>query len=144
MAGVSETNVELHRRSVEAFNTRDVERFIALCDPQIELHSTVTVPGGAVYHGHEGVRRWHRDLEDSWGDELLVEPQVYYDVGEHTITFHVLHGRGRQSGADVEMPAAHLCRWRDGLMVYFKGYGRQADALRDMGVSEDALEPIAP
>jgi ketosteroid isomerase-like protein len=141
---VSRENVELHRRFVAAFNTRDVDTFIALCDPQIELHSTVTVPGGAVYHGHDGVRRWHRDLEDGWGDELSVEPEAYFDLGEHTITFHVLHGRGRQSGADVAMPAAHVHRWRDGLIVYFKGYAHRENVLRDLGVSEEALERIDP
>jgi ketosteroid isomerase-like protein len=141
---MSQENVDLHRRSVEAFNTRDVEAFISFCAPQIELHSTVTVPGGAVYHGHDGVRRWHRDLEDGWGDELRVEPEAYFDFGEHTITFHLLHGRGRESGADVAMPAAHLCRWRDGLIVYFKGYAHRDDALQDLGASADAIEPIAP
>jgi ketosteroid isomerase-like protein len=141
---MSERNVELHRRSVEAFNTRDVESFIVFCDVQIELHSAVTVPGGTVYHGHDGVRSWYRDLADGWGDELRIEPQAYFDVGEHTITFHVLHGRGRQSGADVAMPAAHVYRWRDGLLVYFKGYAHREDALRDLGVSENELEPIAP
>jgi ketosteroid isomerase-like protein len=141
---VSRENVELHRRAGEAFNTRDVERYIAYCDPEIELHSGVTVPGGAVYHGHEGVRRWHRDIEDAFGDEVRVEPEAYFDLGEHTISFHVLRGRGRQSGADVTTPAAHVCRWRDGLMVYFKGYTHREDALADLGVSEDLLEPIAP
>jgi ketosteroid isomerase-like protein len=141
---VSLENVELHRRSVEAFNTRDVEAFIALCDPRIELHSAVTVPGGSVYHGHDGVRRWHRDLEDGWGDELRIEPEAYFDVREYTITFHVLHGRGRVSGADVAMPAAHVYRWRDGLVVYFKGYARKEEALRELGVSQDVLEPIDP
>jgi ketosteroid isomerase-like protein len=129
---------------VEAFNTRDVEKFIAFCDPQIELHSAVTVPGGGLYHGHPGVRRWHRDIKDAFGDDIRVEPEAYFDLGEHTITFHVLHGRGRQSGADVETPAAHLCRWRDGLIVYFKGYVQREEALRDLGVSEDTLEPIVP
>jgi hypothetical protein len=88
-----------------------------------------------------------RGIETSrtgWGDELRVEPEAYFDVGEHTITFHVLHGRGRQSRADVAMPAAHLCRWRDGLIVYFKGYAERDDALRDLGVSEDELERIDP
>jgi ketosteroid isomerase-like protein len=141
---MSQENVQAHRRSVEAFNTRDVGAFLAYCDPEIELHSTVTVPGGAVYHGHDGVRRWHRDLEDAWGNDLRVEPEAYFDLGEHTITFHVLQGRGRQSGADVAMPAAHLCRWRDGAMVYFRGYARQEDALRDLGVSTAELQPIAP
>jgi ketosteroid isomerase-like protein len=141
---MSQENVHLHRRSVEAFNTRDVEAFIAFCDPQIELHSTVTVPGGAVYHGHDGVRKWHRDLEDGWGDELRVDAEAYFDLGEHTITFHVLRGRGRHSDAEVAMPAAHLCRWCDGRIVYFKGYSQKEEALRDLGLSMDELHPIAP
>jgi ketosteroid isomerase-like protein len=141
---VSEQNVELHRRGMKAFNARDIEAFIALSDPQIEFHSAMTVPGGAVYHGHDGLRKWLGDLEDAWGDELRVEPEVFFDVGEHTLAFQVLHGRGRQSGADVALPVAALARWRDGLIVSFKVYAQREDALSDLGVSEDALEPIAP
>lgn len=29
-------------------------------------------------------------------------------------------------------------------MAYFKGYAHREDALCDLGVSEDELEPIAP
>jgi ketosteroid isomerase-like protein len=141
---MSRENVELHRRAGEAFNSRDVEAYIAFCDPQIELHSAVTGPGHAVYYGHAGVRKWHRDLTDAFGGEVRLEPQAYFDLGEHTISFHVLQGQGMRSGADVETAAAHVCRWREGRIVYFKGYLRREDALRDLGVSEEALEPIVP
>jgi ketosteroid isomerase-like protein len=141
---VSGQNVELHRRANEAFNSRDLEAYIAHCDPDIELHSAVTVPGGAVYHGHDGVRRWYRDIADAFGNEIRVEPEAFFDLGEHTLSFHVLHGRGQQSGADVATPAAHLCRWRDARIVYFKGYVQREDAFEELGVSRDALEPIAP
>jgi ketosteroid isomerase-like protein len=97
-----------------------------------------------VYLGHSGVRSWHRDLQDGWGEELWIEPEAYYEAGDGTLTFHVLRGRGRQSGADVEMPAAHLCRWRDGLIVYFQGYRDRDRALRDLGVDPDTAEPIQP
>jgi hypothetical protein len=141
---VSRENVELHRRSAEAFNTRDVEMFVAFCDPQIELHSAVTIPGGGSYDGHDGVRRWYRDLAEGWGDELQMEPEAYFDLGEQTISFHMLHGRGQQSGANVTMAAAHLCRWRDGLIVYFKGYSHRDGVLRELGVSLDNLERVDP
>jgi hypothetical protein len=141
---LSEENVELHRRSVDAFNTRDVERFIEFCDPDIELHSAVTVPGGGVYYGHAGVRKWYRDLSDGWGQDLSIAPEAYFEFEDQTITFHVLHGRGAQSGADVAMAAAHRCRWRDGLIVFFQGYSQRADAFADLGVSQDALQSIAP
>jgi SnoaL-like protein len=95
---VSEENVKLHRRGIAAYNARDVEAMIALSDPSIEFHSGMAV-GSSVYHGHDGMRRWHRDLEDAWGDELRVEPEAFFDLGEHTLLFYVLHGRGRQSGA---------------------------------------------
>jgi ketosteroid isomerase-like protein len=141
---VSKQNIELHRRANEAFNTRDVETYLAFCDPQIELHTAVTGPGAAVYHGHDGVRRWHTEIADAFGGEIRVEPEAFFDVGEHTISFHVLHGRGQQSGADVATPAAHLCRWHEGRIVYFKGYLRREDAFTDLGISIEAVEEIAP
>jgi ketosteroid isomerase-like protein len=141
---VLEQNVELHRRAIEAYNARDTEAFVALCDPQIEVHSVFAAPGGAVYHGHDGVRQWHRDLEEAWGDDFRVEPEAFFDLGEDALVFSVLHGHGRQSGVEVAMPNAQVARMRDGLIVYMKVYIHREDALSDLGVSENALEPIGP
>jgi ketosteroid isomerase-like protein len=141
---VPEENVELYRRAVEAYNARDIEAFIALCDPSIEGHSVFAAVGGAVYHGHDGMRRFFRDIEDEWGDETRMEPEAYFELGGNVLAFHLLHGRGKQSGAEVAMPFAQVVRWRDGLIAYFKGYAKREDALRDLGVAEDVLEPIAP
>ena len=141
---MSDQNVELHRRVLAAVNGRDLEAVIALCDPDIELHSLMTVPGGAIYHGHDGAQNFLADLEDAWGDEFRLDAELYFDLGEHTLMFYVARGRGRQSGADVEMEWAQVCRWRDGLLVYSKPYVNREDALSDLGVSQDAIEPIAP
>ena len=140
---MSEETVELTRRALEAFGARDIEAAMALCDPQIALDSVFSEVGG-VYRGHHGVRKYFRDLDDAWGDEIRREPEAYFDLGEHTLVFYVAHGRGRQSGVELTQPAAAVTRWRDGLCVYVKSYLHKEDALRDLGVSEDALEPIAP
>jgi hypothetical protein len=55
-----------------------------------------------------------------------------------------LHGRGVQSGVEVAMPATGIATSRDGLCVSHKAYLDSEDALRELGVAEDALEPIAP
>jgi ketosteroid isomerase-like protein len=141
---VSKQNVELHRRGAEAVNSRDIEALIASADPSIELHSSMTTPGGAVYHGHDGVRRYIRDLQEAFGDELRVEPEAYFDLGEQTLMSYVAYGRGQQSGVEVAGRAAQLAKWRDGLCVYLKVYLHIEDALTDLGVSADALEPIGP
>jgi ketosteroid isomerase-like protein len=142
-ACVSEQNVELHRRVLEAFNRRDIEAMIACSDPSFEYYPLLSAIGVTVYHGHEGLRSWFEQLDDAW-EELRAEPEAYFDLGEQTLLFYVLRGRGRHSGAEVAMPGAQVCRWREGLGVYAKQYAHREDALRDLGVSEDALEPIAP
>jgi ketosteroid isomerase-like protein len=141
---VSEPNIELHRRVIGAFNRRDVEAIVALCDPRVEWHSLFAAVGDTVYHGHDAVRRWHRDLAEAWGEAIRIEAEAFFDLGDQTLAFNVLHGRGRWSGAEGTMRYAQLLRWRDGRVVYFKAYTQRADALNELGVSEDALEPIAP
>jgi hypothetical protein len=42
------------------------------------------------------------------------------------------------------MPYAGVTKWRDGLVVYFKSHTDRDEAMRDLGVSEDELEPIGP
>jgi ketosteroid isomerase-like protein len=141
---MSEGNVELHRRFIEAFNAHDLEAFIAHFDPSAEFRSVFAAVGGATYRGHDELPNYIRDLKDAWGDEIRIEPEVYFDLGQHTLLYLLSHGRGRQSGADVAMPVALMARWRDRLIVYMRSYTDREEALNDLGVSEDELEPIEP
>jgi ketosteroid isomerase-like protein len=139
---MSRENLEIVRAFTEAFNAGDTEALIACCDPNIEFHSTFAAVGGANYHGHDGMRKWHRDIEEAWGEKIRSELETVFDLGEDVLVFTVLHGRGQQSGVEVELPAAMVVRSRDGRLVYFKGYAHREDALRDLRVSADALEPF--
>jgi ketosteroid isomerase-like protein len=140
---MSERNIELLRRGIEAYNARDIDAFIAYADPSIEFHAAFAAVGG-VYHGHDGVREFFRDIEDAWGDENSLEPEAYFDLGDDTLAFYRLHARGRYSGAEIATPIAHVYRWREGLIVNFKSYLHRGDALSELGVSEHELKPIAP
>jgi SnoaL-like domain len=142
---MSQKNVEIARAFTAAFNAHDIEALISCCDPSVEFHSTFAAVGGAVYHEHDGLRRWHRDIEETWGKGIRSEPEAFFDLGEITLVFFVLHGRGKQSGADVTLSAATVARSApDGRIAYYKAYIHREDALKDLGVSEDALQPIAP
>ena len=74
----------------------------------------------------------------------MAEIDAYFDLGERTLVIGQLQGRGEKSGAKVAMPAAGVATWRDGLCISHKAYADKQDALRDVGVSEGDLEPIAP
>jgi ketosteroid isomerase-like protein len=143
---LSEQNVKLHRQVVDAFNARDVEALIALTDPDVEYHPALrtAVAGPTAYRGHEGLRSWFDDFDEVWGDQIRIEPNAYFDLGEQTLMSYVLWGRGRSSGAEVTMDFTQVIKWRDSLILYSKVYTDRDEALSDLGVSEDALEPIAP
>jgi ketosteroid isomerase-like protein len=141
---MSERNIEILRQWFEVFNARDIGAMIGLCEPGVEFHSAFAAVGGAIYHGHDGIRRWHRDLQEAWGANIRLEPKAFFDLGACTLAFFVYAGRGRHSGAEVAMQATAAVRWSDGLMTYAHVYLHRADALRDLGVSEDELERIEP
>jgi ketosteroid isomerase-like protein len=115
---MSERNIEQYRRWFEAYNAHDIERLISTANPSIELHSVFALAGGAVYHGHEGMRKLDQDLGDVWGDDIRLDPERYLDLGDQVLVLGLLRGRGGQSGVDVTMAGAHVTRWRDGLLVY--------------------------
>jgi hypothetical protein len=137
-------NVELTRHFIAAFNARHVDGLIAYCDPSVELHSSVEVVGGGIYRDHDGIRRWHRDLKDVWREEIRVESEAFFDLGENLLSFYALHWRVRSAAWRSPCPNASVASWRDGLLVYFKGYTDRQQAMRDLGVTEAELEPIVP
>ena len=58
----------------EAFESRDDERIVAHCDPEIEWHTQW--PGmERVFHGWEGVTRWRAAI-----DEALAVLSLHMDV----------------------------------------------------------------
>jgi ketosteroid isomerase-like protein len=133
-------NVAQHRCLNAAFNERDADALVAICDPLVEIHSVFTAVGGAIYTGHEGARQWLDDIIEAWTG-FQVSDDVYFDLPEQTLAFVVLRGTGSVSGAEVLMPYAQVMRWRHGQCTWFKAYANRDDALGDLGVSEENLEP---
>jgi ketosteroid isomerase-like protein len=135
--------VALLRGAMAAFNAHDVDAFLRYCDEDIEFQSVFAGVGG-VFHGHAGMRRWFDDLLEVWDGGFHQEPEAFFDLGERALLYTALHARGGHSGAEATMPIAAVFELRGGLIVTWKGYTQREDALRELGVSESELEPIAP
>jgi ketosteroid isomerase-like protein len=78
---MSQENVEVVRRVFAAFNARAVEDLVSMFDPECEFLPFRAQLEGLVYRGHEGVRRFARDMEEDW-DTYLIEPRDFRDRGE--------------------------------------------------------------
>jgi ketosteroid isomerase-like protein len=140
---MSQENVQSHHRIYAALNEGDVEALLTLCDGSVEIRSTFAAVGGATYHGHTGVEKWVRDLQEAWGGGFRVQAETYFDLGAETLVFGFLRGRGAQSGAEVAMPAYGVAKWRDGRCVYHRAYAEKDEALAQLGVREEGLKPIS-
>jgi ketosteroid isomerase-like protein len=110
---MSERNIELMRRVYQEFNARDIEEFIASCDPRIEFHSVFATVFGGVYDGHDGVRTFFRDLADAW-DEIRAEPERTSTLASTRLSLFC------STGADGTATRRSRCRspkWRAGVRV---------------------------
>jgi ketosteroid isomerase-like protein len=102
---MSQENVELVRRMWGRSNVEDVEDLPAFLveffDPDIEWHDTPSLPGAAVYQGHEALLRHIEDYLDAWADSRFEVEQIRA-VGDRVLTRGRYVGEGRQSGVTLE------------------------------------------
>ena len=137
---MSQENVEIVRRRNDAADRRDAESTLSAYDPDVELDtSRLGVAGlagvGRVYHGHDGLRSFFREWHEAW-DEIEYRYGEPIDAGEHVISLLTYRGRGRVSGAEVEMPVAIVETFRDGKIVRVVWFLTREDAFGAAGLSE--------
>jgi ketosteroid isomerase-like protein len=61
---VTRSGADVVREAIAALNDRDVERYLALCAPEIELHSPAAALEGANV-GEPGIRAFFAQLDES-------------------------------------------------------------------------------
>jgi ketosteroid isomerase-like protein len=129
----SESNVELYRELIEAFNREGPEGVIPYLDKAIELYDP-DLPGGGVFRGHQGVRRFYAQLLDAF-EEVVARDEGMYPSGDRVVGFIHSYGRGRD-GIELEIRDAHTMTFRDGKIVYWRTYLDRNEALADAGVQD--------
>ena len=133
---MSQENVELVYRALDAFNRRDLDASLALTDDDVEaIPRAVAIEGRGSYRGHDGVRRW-------WGDLLAVFPDFtmevvdVQDLGDATVATVRLRGHGGASDTPTEEMIWHVSRWRGGKCFWWRTFSERAEALEAAGLSE--------
>ena len=107
---------------------------LADCDPEVTWHPHLATLGGIPIRGHDGVREYMASLQEDWIG-FRHEPEEFIDAGGDTVVA-LLHtyARGRESGADVEVPVAHVLTFKGGKCMGYVSYHDRAKALRLAGV----------
>ena len=129
---MSQENIDLAYRALDALNRRDWDAFLALVDEEVEIESRlVAIEGG--YHGHEGLRRWWNDFLGAFPD-YTAEIQEIRDLGDVTLAH--MRGWGHSAGSAMPLvdPFWQPVRWRDGKCVWWRNCSTEAEALEAVGL----------
>ena len=134
---MSQENVEVARRSFEAWQSDDYETWIALQDADVEhLGAVERRLGQGVYRGHKGAselwRLWRDEVEGFW-----IESEEIRDLGDGRILHLGQMGfRGSASGVEVDSQLALVITLRDGKIVRSMDFMSHRDALKAVGLEE--------
>jgi ketosteroid isomerase-like protein len=115
---MADNHLELVERLYEAFNRRDHEGIVAICDEGMEFlpfETAGAVGREAPYVGQEGLREYLGDAAQVW-EELLVTPSEVEQIGDQLLVRGRVYVRSREHGIR-DMPAAWIWRVRDGRFV---------------------------
>jgi ketosteroid isomerase-like protein len=111
-----ESGASAWRPIFDAFESRDDERIVAHCDPEIEWHTRW--PGmELVFHGWEGVTRWRVSIDEALADLSLQMDEAVELQPDLFFLAYRLSARGRQSGVAAHMTIYDLWKLRDGKLL---------------------------
>ena len=129
--------IELAHQACDAFNRRDLDAFLALCDPDVEFISYMAqVEGGEPYRGHDGVREWWESFHAVFPD-FRVEIEQARDLGGGRLFSRWrTHARGVESGALTDQTVWQVARQRHGTVIEWRMFGSEEEALEAAGLSE--------
>ena len=135
---MSQANVEIVKRGIDAFNRRDVEALADVVTPDFEwfpaLPSTVEGERFSGYHGREGIETYFEDVRVTW-EGLRVLGNEFRDRGDSVLVLGRADGRGRGSGVEVDIPLGIVYDFRDGKISRVRTYLDHDEALRAAGLS---------
>jgi len=136
---MSRKNVEIVRRGYELYAGGDLEGVAALFSDDAELADAggLGVAGTATgtRYGPEGFLRATDETLEAFED-YRVEPEEFIDVGNAVVAQVRISGRGRASGANLEIRLAHLWVLHDGMAIRGEVYRTTEEALEAAGLSE--------
>ena len=134
---MSQENVDVVHRIVDAINSRDSDAWAAMVTPEFEFQSAFVGIEGRSYRGPESGRRYFGDLADAWGDTFRVQIEDSVDLGgDRVLSSLRVRGRGKESGAETVAHMWSINVVRGGKLVSGQTYLDHDAALEAAGLAE--------
>jgi ketosteroid isomerase-like protein len=128
---MSKEHLETIRRGQQAFSRGDPSWAIEQVADDVEWQPTGAWLGlEESYRGREGVTEWMETLRAEFEEFEVSIEEVLHDDDEAVVVVERLRGRGRESGAAVEMTICAVYRFNDeGQVVLRQAFTTAEEAL---------------
>jgi hypothetical protein len=131
---MSEENLEIVRRALDAFSRGDAATFASLTTPDVEWKTGLgAIEGGEIFHGHEGVERYFARLSGAW-EQFLFLAQEFLERDDVVLVLGRLEGRGRSGGVPVDSAVGAVWELRAGKICRLRAYLDHGEARRVAGL----------
>jgi ketosteroid isomerase-like protein len=133
---MSQENVEIVRRALDAFNRRDLSALEAISHEDFKFVSVLTAvdTGGATFGGLRAFTSYFAAMDETW-EEWRVEDSEIFDAGDDGVaTAFRIVGKGKNSGARVEHAIGVAYRFRQGKLSRMDSYLDPREALEAVGL----------
>jgi ketosteroid isomerase-like protein len=115
---MSDPQMALVERLYDAFNRRDGEEIVAVCDEGLAFFPVVTaeaVGRDAPYVGPDGLRAYLADVAEVW-EELRITPSELQSRGDMLLVRGRVYARSREQGIR-DLPVAWIWQVREDRFV---------------------------
>jgi ketosteroid isomerase-like protein len=132
---MSQENVEIVRKVIDAFNRGDLDAWLGFLSPEVAWES-LPLPGFRdVYRGRAEAREWIEQLLEVFDFHLEIDETTA--LSDDRVLMAVRgRGRGRGSGIPVERPSWEVLWLADGLITRRQVFWTRDEALEAAGLSE--------
>ena len=132
---MSQENVEIVRRVIDAANGDDLAETLRLYSPEVEIDwSRSKGPARGVYRGHEGIETFRMEFLRAFEDVRL-DAHDFIASGSEVVVPNTAHFRGRD-GIEVVARATLVYTVENGRVTRVRMFQERDEALEAAGLRE--------
>jgi ketosteroid isomerase-like protein len=134
---VSQENVNQYRRSIAAWNSGDLDGWLALAaaDPDSEFKTSGMFPGvQRVYRGVEGMRQLWTDMRGPW-ESFHMSIERIEDLDDVVLALFTFEVTGRD-GLTTSREWAHVVKYDSDKPTITENFASWEQALKAVGLQE--------
>jgi ketosteroid isomerase-like protein len=133
---MSQQNVELVKRALDAFNRHDLDVYDELYTSDfVGFPSVAGIVESDRYRGREGFETFLVGTRDTWDGFRVLADEVRA-IGDRVLVLCRIAGRARTTGVQVEALGAMVFEFRAGKISRARDFLDRSEALRATGLVE--------